>query len=193
MGEFIINGVGDCTAALVDEQHRLHTKSTVVGSLDSATINERAFGILSLDIELTNDAESAILYVCNGETSKIVVENVIIGFGASDGTGLAKSVIYVDPTEGTIITEKNPAIVVNFDSNSSVTLDGDYYKGGQGKTFVGVGLENYVYANHPTYHEVFPKFTLETGACSGFAIIPPTGNTSMWVNINLYVYLRDFV
>jgi len=193
VGDYIINGVGDCVAARVDASHRLHTKATVVGALDSATVNERAFGILSLDVELTNDSESAILYICNEENSKMVAEKVIVGVGTSDGTGMAQTVIYVDPTGGTIISEKNPAIVVNFDSASSTSLDGKYYKGGQGKTFVGNGLTNYIYAEHPVYHEKFPKFTLTTGACSGFAIVPPAGNTSMWVNINLYVYLRDYV
>jgi hypothetical protein len=193
VGDFIINGVGDCTAAFVDKQHRLHTKATTVNALDTATENERAFGILTADITLTNDTESALLYICNSETSKIVVDKVLFGIGASDGTGLPQSVIYVDPEGGTIISEKNPAIVVNFDSGSSITLDGLFYKGGEGKTFVGTGLPNSMFVQAPGYSDSFPKFTLGTGSCSGFAIIPPPGNTSMIVNINLYVYLRDFV
>ena len=194
VGDFIINGVGECIPAKVDPRYRLQTNGTTISAIESATVNERSFGIISGDITLTTDTESAILYIQNSESSKLVAERVIIGFSESTGgTGLVKSGIYVDPTGGTIITEKNPAIVVNFDSGSSVTLDGNFYTGGEGKTFVGTPLVNTLYKAAPNYDDVFPKFILGTGAASGFSITPPAGNTSITVNVNIYVYLRDYV
>ncbi len=193
VGNFIQDGSGGCKSAKVDDNHRLYTKSNVTGAMATAIANEKGFAIVSADIELTSDSESAILYICNGEASKLVVDKVIIGVGPSDGTGLPKSVSYSNPTGGTIITDKSEAIVINLETGSSVSLSGDYYVGGDGKTFTDIGLPTTMFVDAPGYDVTLPATTLPTGSCAGLSIIPPAGNTSMLVTVTLYVYLRDYI
>jgi len=194
MSQSIKDGTGDCYSAKVDKDHRLYTKSTGILDQKSAAFNSRAFVIASGDITLTNDSESAILYICNNEDSDLIVDEIIIGVGASTGgSGLAQSVTYINPTGGTIITDQNDVTVANLDSGSSVTLAGDFYVGGQGKTFVGTGFPSSLFVVAPAYDRTLSLNIIKKGQCAGLSLIPPSGNTSMLVTVTLGVYLKDYI
>ena len=94
----IADGTGTCNRAEVDDKFRLSAKATANTVFESAIANERAFSIISGDITLTSDDESAILYVCNNEVSDLIIDQTVIGVGVgADSSGLPQSISYVNP------------------------------------------------------------------------------------------------
>jgi hypothetical protein len=190
----IRDATGGCYGAKVDDKYRVHTKSSITTSFETAMFNQRAFIILSNDITLTSATESAIIYIKNNETSDLVIHRINIGVGASTGgTGLASVYTYINPTGGTIISDENDCSIVNNFLGSSVNLTADYYKGAEGKTFVGTPLPHSMCVDAPAYDESLPKTVIPNGTSAGLSIVPPTSNTSMLVSIRLFVYLRDYI
>lgn len=190
----IKDGTGSCRTAKVDESNRLAVRGDVTHAFESAMLNERAFAIVSVDVTLTDDNESGILYLYNDDPSNLIIDHIVIGVGQStDGVGLAKSITYSGPTGGTLLTEETDAIVVNLAAGSSIQLNANAYVGGQGKTVVGTGLPSSLFVSAPDYDTSLPKTVMARGDSSAISIIPPTGNTSMVITVSLYVYLQDYV
>jgi hypothetical protein len=190
----IKDGSGNCYTAKVDDKLRLHINGVATTSLDSANNQGRAFRLLTGDIELTTDGESAVIYLCNSEDSPLVLEEFEIGLGASTGgTGAPKLGAYTVVTSGTIIDAAVPAGVLNTRIGSPITLDTTVYRGFEGATNDGLGFPATLSLTLPDYENRLPRLILEKGQCAVLTITPPTGNTSMIVNVALSVYLNDFV
>jgi hypothetical protein len=184
MSNIIVDGSGSGYAAKVDQENKLLTHSFTVSSALTGALKGDAFNVGSTLLTLTSANESACLYIKNLEQDDIIISVQFINLGASTGgSGESKFKFYLNPTTGTIIDNAVAGDAFNRKIGSSNTLSATVYKGAEGYT-----LTNGDVIEAPTtgLFSTVP-FVLEKGSAFGIAITPPTGNTSLEVQIGLNV------
>jgi hypothetical protein len=190
----IKDGTGSGTLAKVDPKNRVSIFGVTSEYLTAAIREGAAFSVLTGDIELTTDGESAVFYICNNESSPMVIDSITVGYNSSTGgSGQPKIGTFQQADTGTIIDAAVPCLVVNQRIGSANTINIKTYRGFEGATIVGVGGSATMMQAAPAYETNLPKLVIERGRCSAITITPPAGNTSMIVNIALRVYLLDEV
>lgn len=189
MSNFVLeNGVGNADKARVDEGNRLHVHSLSAGSSSVAAAAGDSFNVSSELITLTNGGESGILYIKNNEKDLVSVTTVFANLDTSEN-GIGKSLIsfYLDADAGTLISEESEAQVLNRRVGFFGTLAVDAFKGGEGKTITS----NSVIRLPSSGGAIASEFILSKGASFGLSITPPTGNTSMRIQIGFLV-IRNY-
>ena len=184
MSEEIKDGTGTGLKAKVGDKNRLHTHSLSASASSVATATGEAFNVSSELVTLTTDGESSLLYVFNNEEGPISVTTLFINIGTStggSGEGLIK--FHLNPTSGTLITDETAAQVLNRSIGTSATIGINAYKGAEGKTCTG-GDE----VQLPSTGGAIPsEYVLPRGASFALSYTPPTGNTSVQVQIGFLV------
>jgi hypothetical protein len=192
MAEQIIDGTGTGNRTKVDSLGRLYSNSIIQDVADYHNTGGDRYNINTDDITLTSANESVLLYIKNNESRDLVVDSVIQIIGSSTGgTGQLKSYIYRNPTGGTIVTDETAATIIsNLNYGSSNSLTADIFKGDEGKTQTGGSSSLTSLLTPPTTNLVrVGGIILPQGSSIAVSIQPPTGNTSMTVNIAALVYL----
>ena len=183
----IEDGTGTGRKTKVDIFNRLMTRASCSDAFDFAVTRGRGFLAFSGIVNLTSDTESGILYLKNNGDNSIKIEKSILQIGASDGTGDVNTVSYINPTGGTLITAETAASVANLNLSSARDFDGDTYKGAEGATITGGSSAPDIFTS-PGRYELKAFFIVQKGASIAISVTPPTGNTSMDVNFQTFIY-----
>jgi hypothetical protein len=182
MSTVLIDGAGKGYSAKVDEEQRLHTHAFTVSTALAAALSGDAFNVGSSLITLTSANESGCLYIKNNEPEDIILSVQFINLGTStNGTGESHFTFYLNPTGGTLISNAVAGDVFNRRIGSNNTLSADVYKGVEGDTITG---GNIIKAPTTGLFSSVP-YVIAKGATFAISITPPTGNTSMEVQIGL--------
>lgn len=187
----IQDGRGGKTAE-VDDDNRLSVKAVTVDEKTAKSSSGDSYIITSAIVELTNDLESALLYIKNNEDVDWIISSTSVEFGATDGTGDMLINFTLGATGGTIIDNAVPANVSNLNLGSAKPLGAIAVRGVEGDTLTGGGGGDSL-VSEGTKNKVLPTspIILAPGTSIGVGITPSAGNTSMKVIIGLLIYRND--
>ena len=195
MAETIQDGTGAGFEAKVDPENRLSTTAVTTLSKNQANEEGRAFNINTLDVTLTTASKSAVFYIKNNEDDPLHIPKFTYIIGTSTGgTGDFKVEILRNPAAGTIIsTATVVGIVSNRNYGSSNILTADAFKGAEGATLTdGAKSVSTILANTGSIYSVDSgEFILAKGSSLGIEITPPTGNTSLAIQIAIECYIGN--
>lgn len=189
----ITDGSGANYGAKVDLNNRLHTEAVNRGVLTEAVFKGEAFNFNTGAITLTSANESAIGYFkYNGADPFVITEILLIAGTTTGGSGDGTLKILRNPTSGTIITGAVPVeIAANRDFSSSLTVDGDTFKGAEGNTLTGGST--FAETTRSSFGTVISidaaEIILRKGNSLGVTWTPPSGNTSQVVKIAATGYI----
>ncbi len=191
MTTIIKDGTGTGLTAKVDGHNRIQTFSTGQTEVTHASKEGNAYTMSSGVINLTSDNESAILYFKSNESSQVAIHEIRVSTGVSNATGDVIRIDYIRPTTGTLITDAVAVSVNNLNTASASTLDAVVYSGGEGKTIGGEVASGQDLHHLSQVNVEQAGFIVPKGASLGLTITPPTGNTSMNVQVSVIVYIID--
>lgn len=182
----IKDGVGKGYLAQVNKDNQLITRATAVEQHTKSAIDGNYFEATTGLVELTDAAETGIIYVKNSETSTIVVDKIFIDIWASTGG---------DTNGGTFRYYKNPTVT----GGSSITPVNTNFKYKQEAaddlksltTMTGTVWWIGYYEPQCSITINEEKFVVPPGYSFGLSMTAPTGNTSMYVNVNIAFYRLD--
>jgi hypothetical protein len=186
----IKDGKGSGKLAEVDHENRLKTRSVTRSEIAHSVDEGKAWNVGTDFIELTDDSESALLYLTNTGAEELEVDLYIIltkpSTGGASEDGIVK--IYRNPTAGTLLTSGTAITAVNMNFGTIGDPETTILKGAQGYTVTaseGV-LRSKVGADNRLLLGVLTKLT--RGAAVAVTYTPPTGNTSMEVEAVIELY-----
>lgn len=195
MAETIQDGTGQGFEAKVDSRNRLATTGVNIAEKNEANKNGDAFNVNTLDVTLTSTTTSAVLYIKNNEPRSVRIPKIIYILGTSTGgSGDFKIEVIRNPTTGTIITTATDAgIVSNRNYGSSTTLDADVFKGTEGATVTnGTKSVSTIFASTGMRAVIdVGEIEIPKGSSLAVEITPPSGNTSLIIQIALELYLAQ--
>jgi hypothetical protein len=188
MAEIIKDGrTGD--TAKIDVNNRLHTNALSVDVTLSETLNNNAYDISTGGlVTLTGTGESALIYLKNNNNEDLIVTTVFLDSTASTGgSGSGSLKWYLNPEAGTLIDDASEALTINRRIGSPNNISADRYKAtGESKTLTG-GTE-ITFPVNAGVNILFGKpFVIPKGQRFGVSYTPPTGNSSMGIQIGLLV------
>ena len=190
MAEEILDGSGTGARAKVDKHKRLHVDAITFGRSEQEVELGNAYSVNTGTINLTSANKSACLYIKNDEDDDLIITNMFYIFGASNANGDVVVDVLKNPTAGTIVSGAVVAEMagVNRNFGSSLTLKDTtmIYKGVEGSTFTdGIKLISSIVQSQSRTPILVGDIVIPKGSSIGFDVTPPTGNTSMNVQIGV--------
>ena len=177
-------------AAQVTKQNRLKTASSSQSQSIVQALNGETFIITTGSVNVTDAALSYLLYVKNSEQTNWVIEFIGGTFGATDGTGDGFVRFAIGPTAGTLVTAGTDFVPANLNFGSPTRLTGVFKIGATGSTITDGFVADPTLIPEGLATRIFPARPLIIAPGSSFAIgfQPPTGNTSMNIQLQVPVY-----
>ena len=188
MSEVFISDGLKGVSAQVDNKNRLSTKAVTFTSSLSASMEGDQYNVSSAAFPvLTDDAETPLMYLLNDETDKTdwaITEITIIAAASTDGVDDWSVKFFRNPTAGTIITAGADAVITNLDVGSNAPLSAMAKVGATGQTLSGgSSLSRLVPAAPANLSIPLDAVIMGPGEAIGVAVIPPTGNSSMKMDV----------
>lgn len=191
----VTDGIGNGFSAGVLNNHRFLVDSDSHESLVTAASEGKSFNFSTGLTTLTSASASALFYLKNNEVQNLVISQ-FIGYanqstGGASGVGLWE--ILRGPTAGTIVSLA-VALTTRANSNfgSTFTLLADAFEGAEGNTLtdgtVFSAINGLVVPHRVEFGEI-NGVIIPRGASIGIRYTPPTGNTSIVVNVAVKAYL----
>jgi hypothetical protein len=188
LGDFIKDGVGKGFSAQVNKDHQLITRATALNQHTKSVVDGNYFEATTGLLELTTAAETGVIYVKNSEDTTIIVDKVFFDVWPSTGG---------DTNGGTLRYYKNPDVT----GGSSIIPTNTNFKYTVGEagsdlkdlnTMTGGTVMWIMYfepQNSLTINE--EKIAIPPGYSIGISVAAPTGNSSMYINLNVAFYRLD--
>ena len=194
MPDSIRDGTGSGSLAKIDGNNRLYTRTVSNEEEEQANKIGDAYNINTGVINLTDSADTPILYLKNNENRNLHVTAVAVGLGPSTGGsgGIPKITIVRNPTSGTIVSGAT-AVDINSNRNfgSANSLSADVYKGSTGSTMTD-GTDHIIIfqtANGRVFAVI--DEVISKGSSIGLKVDPQPSNTSMDVYAALICHLEN--
>jgi len=189
----IIDGSGNEYRAKVDSRNRLFSDSISRSQLEYAVLTGNGYNVSTGSIPLASDGNSAVGYFKYTGDATLIIKEILVILGASNGTGNGTITLVKNPTSGTIIDNALPvASASNRDFGSSTNLEAVAYKGAEGHTFTDG--ETFAVTSRDNTAQVVPfdaaPIVLRKGNSIGVKYTPPSGNTSQSVVVAGTVYVE---
>ena len=188
----IVDGKGSGKEVAVDNNNRICGNNLTEDLGSHASNSGNRYNINSGSVTLTAATESAVFYFKNNENSDYIINAIIYNLGASaSGSGETIVDVYFNSTGGTIVSGASAAdMVVNQNLGSSNTLSADVYKGAEGNTQTGgvQAVSSLISAGSRAALSL-GKIIVPKGKSVTVTMTPPTGNTSMDVQVAVSGYL----
>ena len=190
MSTIIKNGTGDGHTLRVDSQNRAHVHAVTESLSQNASRAGDGYNINTGNITLTSSSPSELLYIENLGDNDLHIST--IGFLIGNSTGGSGNVyvgVNKNITGGTLIGSNQPKINENKNCGSKKTLDVQLYSGVEGRTATG-GIEFYssLIGSAPSSYPINTgDIIIPRGTNISLNVTPPTGNTSMTVQIFLSI------
>jgi hypothetical protein len=190
----IEDGSGNGYNAAVSSAKRLLTASETKDASATASVDGRAIGFSTGDLTLTSSSPSAVLYIKNNEIQDLILFSVNYQVLESSGGGSNPIAITLvrNPLTGSVVANDIPVPVVNnLNFGSTFAVDAKILLGGEGETLLGGQDTSRVIGATPLRVPFSEPgvITIPRGATAGFVVTPPSGNTSIVVNIAITAYL----
>lgn len=193
---FIIrDATGEGNGAKVDVNNRVHALAVSIGVQTEAAIEGDAYNVNTGLITLTSDSPSALFYFKNNNGNPILIPRVFYNIGDSNGTGRLFLEVIKNPSTGTIVSGGTAFDPVNFDFGSAKSLTVDCLKGQEGDTFTNgeVFASTLVPSDNARVLIGLDTIVLSPGASFGIRVTPPSGNTSMELQVGVNAYEYEIV
>jgi hypothetical protein len=192
MPNTIRDGKGRGYQAAVNSENQLVTRSTIVEQRLKAAIDAKYYEASTGRIDCTDDAESAILYLKNETTftnEVMVIDRVFYDMWTSTGgtgeDGYLK--YYRNPT----ITGGTDIEPVNTNFSSSETAPGTFKRSPTIDTSSGTVWWTAYHSDRTSVALEEGRIVIPSGYSFAISVACPTGNTSMFVSINVAFYYLD--
>jgi hypothetical protein len=185
----IEDGKGTGKKAKVNADNQLITRATAVEQRLTSAVDGNYYEVTTGLITITTATEQGMLYLKNTADLGIVIDRVFFDFWTSAG-GTDQDITigyYRNPTitGGTDVTPFN----TNFSSGTASSAIGEFKR--NTTTMTGDHWW-YMYASDKTSIAIDEgRIYIPSGYSFGIAMEPPTGNTSMKININIAFYYFD--
>lgn len=190
MPEQIRDGTGSGFLQRVDDQNRAHVDSIQRSELQASADVGLTWNVGTGYQTLGTDNKSAMLYLKNDGVKQIHIDLYIVLTKASTG-GSGETLVEIvrNPTSGTIITESPVSIsATNMNFGSASAPSATIYSGAEGKTLLGSDdtLRSKTTDDSRLLLGIFT--VLPQGSSVGLNVTPPTGNTSMDVEVIIEIF-----
>ena len=178
--------------AEVDTSNRLQTFATSQTNATSQALIGDSYNINTGTINLTSANSSALLYLKNTDTVTWTVGRVFYNAEVSTGgSGGWLAEVAANPTAGTLISGGTAFLPYNFNFGSAKQLTSTCLKGAEGSTATGGtqgAVSTIIPASGTRVLIPFDSVVLEPGSSLAVIITPPTGNTSMDIQVGVNLY-----
>ena len=178
----------------VNQRHEALTRSVVQTETQRSNDFGDGFNINTGIINLTDSADSAVLFFKNNEKFPVVIEAIAAGLGTRPSpTETGVLTVIKNPTSGTIIDDVTPVNMAenrNFESPKALSSDTLSYKAvGSGKTFTDGTEEALFFFSGP---RIFAVVGFELGVGNSIGLKINTGDsTGAAVYAALVIHIKD--
>ena len=193
MGHQIEDGTGNGNRARVDSDKRLHVNSVSRTQLEQAVLLGQAYNVSTGSMTLTSANESAVGYFKYNGNDPLIIKEILVILGDSNGTGSGLIKLIKNPTAGTIISNAvNVSAAINRDFGSANVLDANAYKGAEGDTITGGTTFAITSRNENAQVVTFDAAPIKLRKGNSIAVTytPPSGNTSQSVVVAGTVFVE---
>ena len=192
---FVLKSGTTGNTAEVDNENRVQTFSTSqTASTYAASMNGDLYNINTETITLTSDSASSLLYMKNTDTRKWIFTRIFYNAEVSTGgSGGWLAEVLANPTIGTLISGGTALTPHNLNFGSAKELASTTLKGAEGDTITDgiVRVSTIVPAAGTRVLIAFDSVILEPGSSIGVRVTPPSGNTSMAIQVGFNMYRGD--
>jgi len=185
----LIDGRGTGYRAQINKENQIETFSVIRSELSSSLDHGKTWNLGTGYLTLTSANASDVLYIKNTGTIPLVIDlYVVLARASTGGSGDLLIDILRNPTGGTVISDASLANAVNMNFGSNEQPDALFYKGAEGKTLTGNDgvLRSKTTADNRWLAGILTE--IPKGASLGFRVTPPTGNTSMDLEVIVEIY-----
>ncbi len=190
---FILKSGTSGYTAEVDSKNRVQTFSTSQSEQTAQALLGDSYNVNTETINLTSANASGLLYMSNTETASWVINRVFYNAETSTGgSGDWLAEVVANPTGGTLIASGTATTPHNFNFGSAKTLTGTALKGAEGSTIIGgtTTVSTIVPSSGTRVLIAFDSIILPPGSSLAVKITPPSGNTSMDIQVGLNLYRK---
>jgi hypothetical protein len=195
VGDIIIkDGKGSGVSAKVSSTNKLSVLAVSEDIAAHHAFEGNAYNINTGTINLTSANKSALLYVKNLEEKDLIINAFFYLLGNSNITGVDTLVqVERNPTGGDLISGGTAFLPVNRHFGSKNTLNVTCLKGAEGDALSGADdiVVESLFSGVGRKTVAVGAIIVPRGTSVGVTITPPTGNTSMNVQMALAAYLVE--
>lgn len=188
--EVIKDGTGSGYLAKVDSENKLQVRAVQQSEFSHALDEGVTWNIGTGFLTLTSDAQTPLVYIKNTGLVPLEISTYVFLTRASTGGASEDGLIEIvrNPNAGTIVTDETSVSPFATNFSSAKNPNADIYSGGSGKTISGYDgtLRSFVGASSRFLLPIETR--LEQGASLGILYTPPTGNTSMEIEVIFELY-----
>lgn len=189
---FILKSGSDGNTAKVDDDNRLHTFATSQSESTTKALTGHSFNINTGTINLTSANTSALMYLKNTDAVDWTLSRVFYNAETSTGgSGGWLADVRANPTGGTLLSSGTAFNPFNFNFGSVKTLTSTCLKGAEASTATGgtSGAVSTIVPSSGTRVLIgFDSVILTPGSSMAIEITPPTGNTSMDIQVGVNLH-----
>lgn len=193
MTDFIQDGTGTGSRAKVTIGNRLAVDSIETTSESLAASEGDSFNVSNDIIDITSDAETALIYISNTNSEDWVITRVYFHFGGSTGgVGSGEFTMTTNATSGTLISGGSPVTPVNANLGSAKLLVGEFLQGSNGSTITnGIEFLRTIIPNFASRNIIpFDSVVIPPGTSLALRFKPPAGNTSLKAQLGVNFFRR---
>ena len=193
MTDFIQDGTGTGYRAKVTNDNKLTVDSVETTAESLASLNGDSFNISNDIIDITSDAETALIHIRNTNSEDWVITRVYFHFGGTTGgVGSGEFSMITNATEGTLISAGAPVTAVNANLGSAKLLVGEFLQGVTGSTITnGSEFLRTIIPSFTSRHIIpFDSVIVPPGASLSLTFKPPAGNTSLKAQLGVNFFRR---
>jgi len=191
MSELVVKSGSSGNTADVNDDNELQTFAVTRPEITKSAIAGDAFFISHTPVNLTSANQSYIFSILNNEGVNWIVDALQTSFGESTGgSGKVLSLFTINGTTGTLFTSGTPELEGNQNLGSPKTLDATIFSGAEGFTVTnGISDPEELIPSVPDII-IFDSSPIIIAPSTSIqiAITPPTGNTSMDIQISITLH-----
>ena len=194
MTDFIQDGTGTGYRARVTKDNRLDVNSIETTAESLASVSGDSFNVSNDIIDITSDAETALIYMNNTNSEDWVITRVYFHFGGSTGgVGSGDFCMTTNATTGTIISGATSVTPVNANLGSAKLLVGEFFQGTNGSTITnGTEFLRTIIPSFTSRNIIpFDSVIIPPGASLSLSFKPPAGNTSLNAQLGVNFFRRE--
>tara|TARA_R110002124_G_C8933198_1_gene512179 strand:- start:1387 stop:1974 length:588 start_codon:yes stop_codon:yes gene_type:complete len=194
LSDYIQDGTGTGLRAKVNSSNRLTVDSIETTAESLASSSGDSFNVSNDIVNITSDVETALIHIKNTNSEDWVITRVYFHFGGSTGgVGSGEFCMIQNATTGTLISGGTAAVPVNANFGSAKLLVGQFLQGTNGSTITdGTEFVRTIVPNFTSRNIIpFDSVVIPPGASLSLQFKPPTGNTSLKVQLGVNFFRRE--
>ena len=194
MTDFIQDGTGTGYRAKVNSSNRLTVDSIETTAESLASSMGDSFNVSNDIVEITSDAQTALIHINNTNSEDWIITRVYFHFGGSTGgVGSGEFCMVKNATAGTLISGGATVTPVNANFASAKLLVGEFLQGTDGSTVTdGTEFLRTIVPSFTSRNIIpFDSVVIPPGASLSLQFKPPAGNTSLKAQLGVNFFRRE--